>query len=62
MPGDALVNERWPGELESINSSAPVRAYSGTGESSRSRSRFKLRAASFFCKSALTRRRNGMLS
>jgi len=62
MTGDALVNERWPGELESITSSVPARVFSGTGESSKSRFAIKLRAASFFCRSALTRRRNGMLS
>lgn len=67
VPGDALANERWPGELESNTSSAPppTRANSETGDddaSTRSRLAIKWRAASFFCKSALTRRRNGMLS
>jgi hypothetical protein len=66
LPGDALANETWPGELESTTSSAPppMRANSETGDdaSTGSRLAIKWRAASFFCKSALTRRRNGMLS
>ena len=59
--GDALpVKERWPGELDNIAMS-PSNAYWGTGESS-SRFAIKCRATPFFCRSALTRRRKGMLS